>query len=193
MIASFAPILQQEAPIFGVLCDEPEGKVTRYVTPFRLSRDNIRKFWEKASKFPTLFTDDVKGDFKKFCELFISEEDGIVRAHGLFWVIDDFVGMFYMTHITDVDAVAHYTFFDRRQTGREELTKTMLRYAFEKFGFRRISTEVPKYANKHTVGFVQAVGFVQEGIKRKAAFYKGEWYDIRCYSVLREEIITDAK
>jgi hypothetical protein len=181
----------KEPAIFSVVCNERDGPITRSVYPLRLSRANIKKFWESSLPFPTLFSDEIGGDFRKFCELFLSEENGVLKAHGLFWVVDDFVGVFSMTHITDIEAVAHYTFFDRKQRGREELTKEMLRYAFRKFGFRRISTECPKYVSVHTINFVHSLGFTQEGVKRKAARYKGDWFDVRCFGILREEMITD--
>lgn len=181
-----------EPAILSVLCDEPKGPVLRHVYPFRFSKESIQKFWLKASQFPTLFTDEIKGDFQKFCELFISDRDGVLEAHGLFWLVDDYVGIFSLTHITDVDASAHYSFFDKRQQGREELAKEMLRFVFRKYGFRRLSTSIPKYASRHTVGFVEALGFVQEGVKRKAAHYKDDWFDVRQFGILREEILTDA-
>jgi hypothetical protein len=51
-----------------------------------LSMDNLRIFWEKSKGFRTVFRDEVNGDFKKFCELFISQDGERLRAHGLFWV-----------------------------------------------------------------------------------------------------------
>lgn len=192
---SASVLVAEEGYIVSAICDELKGPVSRYVYPLRLSRENIQRFWYQASKFPTVFTDEIKGDFQKFCELFLSsdEETGKIVSHGLFWVVDDFVGIYNLTHITEFDAVAHYTFFDRRQTGRQELTREMLRYVFKRFGFRRLSTEVPKYVNKHTVGFVEEVGFKYEGCKRKAAHYKGDWFDVRQFGILREEILTDAE
>lgn len=175
--------------IASALCKEPEGDIVRYVYPMALSLDNLRIFWEKSRQFRTVFGDEVNGDFRKFCELFISQEGDDIRAHGLFWVIDDFVGVYYMTHITEVDCQVHYTFFDRRHLGREELTKSMLRYAFDRFGFQRMSVEVPMYASKHTFGFTYALGFKKEGIKRNCIFYKDQWFNATCFGLLRSEAL----
>lgn len=178
-------------PITSALCREPEGEVTRYVYPMPLSITNLRTFWNKARQFPTVFGDEVNGDFKKFLEMFISQDGDTFRAHGLFWVIDDFVGVYFMTHITVVDCQVHYTFFDRRHLGREQLTKNMLKYAFERFGLRRMSVEIPMYASQHTRGFTLALGFKKEGRKRKCVQYKGDWFDAMCFGLLREEALNE--
>lgn len=181
-----------EAPVVTALCKEPEGDIIRGVTPMQLTPENLRTFWEKSKPFRTIFSEEVNGDYKKFLELFLSMDgDNHLRAHGLFWLVDDFVGIFYMTHITELDAQCHFTFFDRRLKGREELTRKIIRFVFEKFGFRRMNVEIPKYASKHTFGFTLALGFVKEGEKRKAARYKDDWFDVVCFGLLREEALDD--
>lgn len=179
--------LQTEA-VVSAYCAEPEGTFLRHVYPMLLTHENIQKFWEKSRQFRTLFATEVNKDYKKFAELFISvDPSGIARSHGLFWVIDDFVGVFYMTRITEVDAQVHYTFFDRRHKGREALTKQMLKYVFNTYGFRRLSVEIPMYVSKHTFGFTYALGFKKEGVKRKCVYYKDDWFDVTCFGILREE------
>lgn len=182
-----------ETPLFAVECNEPEGLVTREVFFMPLSPQNLKTFWEKARQFRTLFGADINQDFKKFMELFVSQDGDQLRAHGLFWRIDDFVGVFDLTHITEIDALCHYTFFDRRHKGREELTRQLIRYVFREFGFRRLSVEIPKYASPHTFGFTTALGFKKEGIKRKSAPYKDDWFDVVCFGLLREEALKDAE
>jgi RimJ/RimL family protein N-acetyltransferase len=183
-------IYSSTIPVVVAACDEPEGLIERHVYPMPLSIENLRTFWEKAQQFRTVFGDEVNGDFKKFLELFISQEGDSFRAHGLFWVIDDFVGVYYMTHLTEVECQVHYTFFDRRHKGREELTRAMLRYAFNKFGFQRMSVEIPMYASRHTFGFTYALGFKKEGLKRNCVYYKGEWFSATCFGLLREAALN---
>lgn len=175
-------------PILSELCLEPEGSVIRHVYPMILTPENLKTFWEKARKFRTIFTEDVNSDFKKFMETFVSQDvDGKLRAHGLFWVIDNFVGVYYLTNISRVDAKVHYSFFDRRHLGREKLTRAMLLYGFKEFNFWRLTVEIPQYASQHTFGFVKRVGFRKEGKRRKAAEFKGERCDVECFGLLREE------
>lgn len=194
----------REEPIVSCECNEPGGLVTRHVYPMILTHENLLRFWQQASKFRVLFSDEIP-DFKRFCELFISIDNGdSPRAHGLFWRIDDFVGMFYMTHIQANDAQIHYTFFDRRQRGRAELCRMMIKYVFDTFHFRRLSSEIPyfrqpnrdeKEASEHNrkkftfgpFGFACEVGMTPEGRKRKAQYFNGEWWDTQLFGILREE------
>ena len=179
--------------IASAVCKEPEGDIERFVYPMELSIENLRMFWEKSRQFRTVFRDEVNGDFRKFCELFISHEGDHLRAHGLFWCIDDFVGVYYITHITEAECDVHYTFFDRRHTGREQLTKNVLKYGFEHFGFQRMNVTIPMYASRHTFGFTIAIGFKKEGVKRKCIKYKGEWFDATHFGLLRDEALNGAR
>lgn len=175
--------------ILSIACDEPQGSIVRHVRPMLFTMENLRQFWDKSRQFSTLFTSEIRGDFKKFIELFVYEDVRGLNGKGLVWVIDDFVGVFYMTDIdAGANALVHYSFFDRRQHGRVEITKAMLRYVFEKYQFRRLSVEIPFYATKAAFNFTERLGFVKEGRKRKAAFYKGDYFDVNCYGILREEV-----
>lgn len=181
-------------PILVAPCTEPGGTVIRSVYALQLTPENMKIFWEKARKFNHLFDEEVRGDFKKFAALLLSDAPtGGVQANGLFWVIDDFVGVFYMTRIRPgVDAEVHYTFFDRRQNGRVHLTKEMLRYAFQKYAFRRLSVEIPMYASAHTFTFVTALGFRREGKRRKAKWFNDAWFDVQQFGLLREELLESS-
>ena len=181
-----------EASVASALCTEPEGEVERFVYPMRLTPENLRTFYEKSRDFRTLFTDEVNGDFHKFAELLIGNDGERVWTNGLFWIVDDFVGIYHMTNIRTYDAEVHYVFFDRRHYGREELTREMLRYAFRRFGFRRLTTEIPMYASKSTFNFVFRLGFTKEGKRRKAVMYKGELFDTMLLGILRDEALDGA-
>lgn len=176
--------------ILTVVCDEPKGPVARKVYPMPLTPENIQKFWEKARRFKTVFAGEISGDFRKFAELFMSQdENGVPRAHGLFWVVDDFVGVFYMDRMTGVDAHAHYIFFDGNHQGRRALAREMLDYAFRKFGFQRITVELPLYASETVFKFVASVGFKKEGKKRNAVFFRNQWFTVACFGILRADIL----
>lgn len=176
-----------EHPVVSSNCIEAEKNVLRHVYPLRLTRENLLTFWDKQRQFRTLFTDEINGNFQSFAEMFISVEGSEIQSRGLFWVIDDFVGIFYMTHITMREASCHFTFFDRRLHGRERLTQEMLSFVFDRFNFHRLNVELPLYASRHTFAFVERIGFVREGRKRSALRYKNKWFDVLCYGLLREE------
>lgn len=181
-------VMDETQAVFSAECYEPKGVVVRSVYPMPLTAKNLGEFWNRSKDYRTLFDTEVSGDFKKFCEMFISMDEGSehVWANGLFWRIDDFVGVFYMTHIQSTDAQIHYSFFDRRHHGRQSLTRAMIKHVFDKYKFRRLSAEIPYFANG-THGFVQEVGLVPEGRKRKAACLDNEWFDVKLFGILREE------
>lgn len=176
----------EEESIFSCECHEPKGVVERHVYPMMLSPENLTRFWEKASQFKVLFWDTIDGNFEKFASMLISKDGDHLSANGLFWRVDDFVGVFYMTHIQAFDAQIHYTFFDRRTRGRQVLTRRMIQYVFREFGFQRLSAEIPCYLNP-TFKFIEDIGLKYEGRKRNAAFYDNQWFDTKLYSILREE------
>lgn len=181
-----------DEPVLTAVCDEPEGQIERSVRPMILTVENLQRFWEESRHFKTLFSAQVNGDFKKFCELFLySGPDGELRTNGLFWLVDDFVGVFYMTSIKPCeDAQVHYAFFDRRHFGRETLTREMIKYVFRKYNFRRLTVEIPYYASRLAFQFTESVGFKKEGRKRKAVYYNDDWFDVAQFGILKEEALN---
>jgi RimJ/RimL family protein N-acetyltransferase len=183
-------IVDFDSPILSIDCQERDGVVRRSVYPLKLTIPNLYNFWLKAKQFPTLFSQDLHEDFGEFTALFINKDTaGYYTSNGIFWVIDNFVGVFYITDIYGTrDASVHYTFFDRRQHGRLLLAKSMIKYAFDTFKFQRLSTTVPLYASKPTFAFVRRCGFREEGRKRSSSFYKGEWFDTMLYGILKKNV-----
>jgi len=185
-----------QAPILSVVCNEAKGKVTRNIYPLILTRDNLAKFWQKGREFKTLFNKELKGNFEEFINTFISVDDqGNYSANGLFWVVDDFIGVLYLTNITTngegkaIDALAHFTFFDRKLYGRQEVFKQLLRHIFDKYKLRRITAEVPMFLNKRVLEFlVNDVGLKKEGFKRNAAFYNNDYFGVAILGILPEDL-----
>ena len=176
-------------PIFTVACEEGKDIVLRSVYPMDFSVENLRKFWEKSRQFKTLFSHEIGDDFNKFVNLFVQVDEGRLTSDSLLWVVDDFVGVFYLTNIYDTDdALVHYTFFDRRHKGRHKLTQEMAKYLFDKYKFHRLSVEVPLYASEHTFNFIMQLGFRPEGRRRKSAKFNGEYFDVRLFGILPDEV-----
>jgi Acetyltransferases, including N-acetylases of ribosomal proteins len=189
-------MILDEPIVLSVECWEPKEKVVRNVRFMPLRPEYLKRFWEESKKFRALFTQDINNDFKKFLDLFIDGgPDGMTPStKGLFWVVDDFVGIFYMDNIVPgIDAHVHYTFFDRKQSGRVPLVKAMLKYCFTKYGFKRFTVEIPFFAYKGTFTFVEGVGFKHEGRKRQAANFDGTWFDVNVYGMLREDILNSGE
>ena len=179
-------------PILVAVCDEPDGLIDREVRPLIMTIENVRRFWELARHFKYIFDRDVQDDFALFCEMIFSQDPkGGVTSNGLFWVVDDFIGIFYMTNIVPgVDAKVHYLFFDRRHNGRVELVQEMVKYVFRKYNFRRLSVDLPFYSSKHTFNFLNQIGFTKEGRKRKAIWHNDDWFDVAIFGILKEEALN---
>lgn len=173
--------------IFSCTCREPEGEIARYVYPMILTPENLNKFWLKAKQFKALFWGNINGDFHKFLSTLVSQDGDRIASNGLFWMIDDMVGVYYLTHLQAHDAQIHYAFFDRRQRGRELLTKKMIKYVFDEFGFHRLSAEIPACFTSTTEFIEKQLGMKQEGRKRNAALMDDKWFDVKCYGILKEE------
>jgi RimJ/RimL family protein N-acetyltransferase len=172
-----------------VKCVEPEGEVEHEVWPFTFTRENTQKLYEKASKFPVLFNRPLTST-EDFLSYFITQNlSGDPEPLGLLWVIGDFRGMFYMNDIGDTEATVHYSFFDRRHKGREPLVREMLKIIFNHYGFVRLNAFVPAYAGIRVRIFAENCGFKMEGRKRKAAWWKGHWFDTYMYGILSEDVI----
>jgi RimJ/RimL family protein N-acetyltransferase len=172
--------------IFSVKCDEPgTSGVERKMYLMDFNKLNLYKLWVKARQFPVLFGHKVSNDFFEFCSIFLIQLPDGLYNQGMIWVVDDFVGAFYLTDANHpYDALVHYSFFDRRHKGRVELTRKMLAHVFTEYNYNRLSAQVPGYATKSAYDFVEKVGFRFEGTKRKAAGWNGNIVDVRCYGVL---------
>jgi hypothetical protein len=188
--------------IFTTICQEHGRPVERSVWLMSYSIENLRKLWEKSSEHRILFSDDVNGDFHKFCSVFLSQDHyGNISSNGLLWVVDDFVGILFMSDIQTREALLHFSFFDGRL--RFDISKEMISYIFDTYEFDRLNAEIVPFASKRLLGiwerdeqgrivcvkegFLDTLGFKKEGSKRKAMLYKNERYDLFLYGLLREE------
>lgn len=162
--------------------------------PMPLTLENIQKFWEQARKYRVVFGEEVVQDSKKFMNVFLQFDGGVPTVNGLFFIVNDFLGAFYLTEIVPgEDALAHYVFFDRKLRGRKDLVQKMMEYVFKKYQFHRLSAEIPNYASAGARHFIQDCGFAYEGKKRKAAEYKGDRFDVNLYGILRNEVLKDGQ
>lgn len=182
--------VQSEHPVLSIACEEPEGTVVRNVYPMYLTPRNLHTFWQrcKSRRFSTIFNEEIRGDFHKFMSVFLREGSNGIESRGLFWVVDDFVGVLYLTDIeATVDAKVHYVFFDGRHHGRTNLIRSMLLYVMAKYNFRRFTAEAPLFFKPSALLFAEEIGFVKEGRKRLSRQFDNKWFDVNIYGLLREE------
>lgn len=177
-----------EDAILTVTCREHKGVHERSVYPLIFTGESLKRFWEESNKFPVLFGHN-NVTLEEFQERFFTANEGQVWPRGLHWIIDDWVGMFYLTDIYETEADAHFTFFDKKLEGREELTRKIIEHVFKEFfTFQRLNVSIPCYVNSKVFKFVRDVGFRAEGRKRNCALYKGKWFDSIQFGLLRGEL-----
>ena len=150
--------------------------------------DKIKFLWEKLGDFDSLFKDSERGDFDAFTQRFLVITDGVLAPTGLFWEVDD-VGIFLIKDIRPAEmASVHFNFWDKKFSGREQLCIEALKFAFEQYKFHKLYTTVPVFARK-TMWAVEKIGFIHEGRHRKEFKFKGTWFDVNEYSILRDELV----
>lgn len=171
-----------------ITCKEPEGDIEREVWPFKFTREHTLRLYNAAKQFPVIFGRPLKS-IEDFTAYFITQNlSGDAEPTGLIWVIDDFKGMFHLNEISDTEATVHYSFFDRRHKGREELVRAMVKKVFEEYKFVRLNAYVPAYAGLRVRMFVERCGFKVEGRKRNATWWKDRWFDTYLYGILPEDL-----
>lgn len=182
--------MDEGAIILTVECPERGGTVVRHVREVQLTPEKMRLYWEKLSQFPVLFNRYI-ANVDDFITTFVSQDSaGNLKANGLIWEVDD-VGILWITDIYPAyQALMHFTFWDRRLYGREPLVREMFKYTFKEFGFHRLVAEVPVYTWKVN-HFAKKVGLTGEGRLREAVMYKGQWFDVILYSILRREALEN--
>lgn len=185
--------MEHQHAVLEVECPEPEGTIVRTVKPAYLTIGRLKEYWERLKGFNNLFNDYVAGDVDTFIRSFVDTgPGGEVRATGLIYEVDD-VGLMFLTNLKPHEALAHFTFWDQRLKGREPLLEAGVRFAFEEFGFHRIAVEIPLYADKWLFKVIEGIGFIKEGRKREAVPYKGKFFDVNLYSVLRREVLGNGR
>jgi RimJ/RimL family protein N-acetyltransferase len=65
-----------------------------------------------------------------------------------------------------------------------EAAELLVRYAFEDRNVRRIGARAGSF-NEASIGLLESLGFQQEGRRREAAWYRGEYHDMLLYGLLR--------
>lgn len=180
-----------------VTCADPKkGEVEYKISPLIFTPENLSMFWKKSSKYPTLFNEEIRNDFNKFLHVFLDADTaGTIYGKGLFWKVDspdeEMVGVFYLTNIVaELDAIAHFSFFDGRIKGRAPLAKEMLKYIFEHYNFKRLTVEIPVYVVSAAFKFVEDIGFIKEGKKRRCVEFDNKYFDVVLFGILRDEVLN---
>ncbi|HET7138078.1 MAG TPA: GNAT family protein [Gaiellaceae bacterium] len=75
----------------------------------------------------------------------------------------------------------------RRRGVADEAARILQRHLFDELGFHRL--ELACYGfNERAIRHSERVGFVREGVQRKAYLRHGEWQDAVLFALLREDL-----
>ena len=67
-----------------------------------------------------------------------------------------------------------------------EAAELVVQYGFEDLNLNRIEAEAGAF-NDASQGLLESLGFQREGTRRDAAYYRGDYYDMLTYGLLRAE------
>ena len=80
--------------------------------------------------------------------------------------------------------------FRGRKVG-DEIARSFQRLVLGELDFHRLEIQIYGF-NERAIAHAERVGYVREGVKRKAYARFGEWQDAVLYSMLQEELPDDA-
>lgn len=154
-----------------------------------LNPKKISDIWRQASKHPVLFSDYTEGRIEPFLELLTNPRSvwfEVVRVE------DDLtIGAAYVDRvIPGFDAQGHFAVWDSIANGRQLIFQKIMDWLFNRYQLRRISCAVPPY-QAGTIRFAKSLGFKQEGERREAVVYKGKWFPLIEFGILRSEMFEE--
>jgi RimJ/RimL family protein N-acetyltransferase len=80
--------------------------------------------------------------------------------------------------------------FRGRKLG-DEIARSFQRLVLGELGFHRLEIQIYGF-NERAIAHAERVGYVREGVKRKAYAKFGEWQDAVLYSMLQDELPDDS-
>ena len=105
---------------------------------------------------------------------------------------DEYLGTISLKNINMVDKNAEYAISLRTKAQGKgtatQATKLLLKKAFELFNLERVYLNVLT-DNVKAIKLYEKIGFVYEGEFRKCLFLRGEYKDLKWYSILRDEYL----
>ena len=114
------------------------------------------------------------------CGVFVIEVDG-ERAGTM-----DFERVNRRSRIAHVGGLAVHPDYRGRGVA-DEAARIFQRHLFRDLGFHRIQLEVYGF-NERAIRHAERVGFVREGVKRKAYWRHGAWVDGVMFGLIREDL-----
>ena len=159
----------------------PPPPGTQYL---QLDMLKIQDLWQRLSEIKGMF-DDASKDKPG---LFVAN---LQRPDSLWLERLDGNGILYVLDIRrNLSATAHFVYWDKKLTGREDFTRECLRWVVERLNLQKINVYLPYFATA-AQRFAKRLGFVEEGRIRRWAYADGKLYDIIVLGMTQEEVFTD--
>lgn len=144
---------------------------------------------QKSFRYPMLNT--TKEDVLNFIQKAESEP---IEGKSIHYAIvdenDEYLGTISLKDVDMVSGNAEYAISLRRKAQGKgiaaQATKELLNKAFEQFGFEKVYLNVLA-DNERAIHLYEKCGFVYEGEFRRHLHIRGEYKNLKWYSVLKEE------
>lgn len=157
------------------------GQGSGYLNPKK-----IADIWRQISKYPVLFSDYTEGKIEPFLAILMNPNSVWFEVYNE--TTDRTVGAVYVDRvIPGFDAQGHFAVWDSVANGRQPIFWGIMEWLMERYGLRRLSCGVPPY-QAGTIRFAKSLGFKQEGERREAVIYKGRWFPLIEFGILRDEL-----
>lgn len=133
-------------------CVEGGREVERHVVPMSRDPETILAVYDRLKGIPHLFA--VDGQTKPYTLT------GLYNPNRLFWLVDD-VGIVCLGVDEQYAGTGHphFTFWDKRLRGREEMCRWLCGWGMDAFGLEMLWTIVPR-ERRATLAFAKRVGLV---------------------------------
>jgi RimJ/RimL family protein N-acetyltransferase len=153
------------------------------VSELRVDVPTISNLWRKLEQFPTLFSDETRGDIDGLISL--------VTAQNTIWLEirerEEVVGVVYFVFDGEGDADSHMVFFDRRPAEKRELLQAVVRQLFNVLpDLQRISARVPDLYFS-TRRLVEKIGFRWQRVFHEDVMIGSKLIDVHLYVLTRSE------
>jgi len=149
---------------------------------FAATKENITRAWWEMNKFPILFDDFKRGNFKYFISLFLDPDNLFLQC-----------GDYGLARIRGIqpggNCEIHLTFWDRRFRGRQAECLAALKWLFYHFKLER-ATIVIVETSRVAIKFIKSLGFKQEGVLRNSFLFKGKYLNSIIFGILKEEVFN---
>lgn len=165
--------------------------VTYVVVPLQWTLPAIELYWEKFRPYKIL-SDDIQQDKVGF-------ENFVLRSGALWFEVkdkatDESKGIMYVADFAQsftenrfLSASFHVSMWDSKIGNRMPVLKAAVRAIFARFRLHRLEMEIPLFAGG-AIRVAKKSGFVEEGVRRQARRYNGQWWNVLHLAMLETEV-----